>query len=96
MFKKLLLATTLAGSVVATGASASAADFAQADPPPPSPRTTPAGDFSGAEPVATHAYVLTCSGYRICDGLQRFCANDGGHYVERAGGGSVVGVCVKF
>ena len=80
MFKKFVLATTLVGSMFATGASTSAADYTQATPPPPPSRTTPIGDFSGVEPVTTHGYVHTCSGYRICDGLQRFCANDGGTY----------------
>jgi len=98
MFKKFVLATALVGSVFATGAGASAGDYAQAEPPPSPPRTAPIGDLSGSEPVATHAYVLRCEGWNQCESLQKFCAKDGGMYrtTHDNGGNDIGGACVKL
>ncbi len=98
MFKKFVLAATLVGSVFATGASASAADYAHAEPPPPPPRTASIDDFSGTEPRATYGYVLRCEGWNQCEGLQSFCAKDGGIYVTTHdnGGNDIAGACVKL
>ncbi len=97
MFKKLLLATAISGSVFATGPSVSATDHVQVEPAPTSPGTTPVGDFAGTAPrVAPTYHVNTCHTYRICDGLKRFCANEGGYYSEQDSNGTIVGICVTF
>ena len=94
MLKKFVLATTLVGSVLATGTSASAKDFAQAERSP----TTTIDDFTGTEPRVTYGYVLSCEGWNQCEGLQRFCAEDGGIYVTTHdnGGTDIAGACVKW
>ena len=95
MFKKFLLATALAGSVLTTGASASAADFAQDTPAPPPSRVTPIGDFSGSEPPGYSAYTIRCVGHVACDSLQAWCARDGGSFYDYAGIGGTKGMCIK-
>lgn len=94
MFKKFVLATALVGSVLATGTSASAADYAQATPAPPPERVTPIGDFSASEsPGGYSAVVLHCSGHTVCDSLIRYCAKHGGTYYDNTDRG-YKGVCV--
>ncbi|BAN01650.1 hypothetical protein [Ilumatobacter coccineus] len=95
MFNKFVLATALVGSVLATGASASAAEFSSTPPTSPPERVTPIGDFSGKEAPGYSAYTLVCSGRVVCESLQRFCAKEGGNYYDVSDRNGGVGVCIN-
>ncbi len=95
MFNKFVLATAIVGSVLATGASASAADYARDTTAPPPSRVAPISDFSGSEPPGYSAYVLQCSGHAVCDSLQKFCANVGGEYYVHSDPKVIKGACIK-